>query len=234
MSLKEALILSLGLIVAAFVFGFFFYESRETGKTIRIVGTATRGFDSDILKWRLTLARNVPPSEVTGGYTRLAKDVQNVAEELGRKGIIKEQIVIQSVQTQPVYGSSGVVTGYTIQQGIIVTSPDIASLEKLAFSPGDVLKEGTILQNSNVEYYFSKLSEIKKELIGAAVIDARQRAESIAKHSGTKIKGIHSARVGVFQITEPYSTEVTDSGIYNVNTKRKDVTVTVHAIFSLH
>jgi uncharacterized protein len=85
-----------------------------------------------------------------------------------------------------------------------------------------------------VEYYFSKLVEIKKELIGAAVLDARQRAEAIAKHSGTKIKGIHSARVGVFQITEPYSTEVTDSGIYNVNTKRKDVTVTVHVTFNLH
>jgi hypothetical protein len=157
-----------------------------------------------------------------------------VAEELGRKGIPADQIVIQSVLTQPSYNSSGAISGYSIQQGIIITSTDIASLEKLAFSPGDVLKEGIVLQNSNVEYYFSKLVEIKKELIGAAVIDGQQRAEAIARHSGTKIKGIHSARVGVFQITEPYSTEVTDSGIYNVNTKRKDVTVTVHVTFSLN
>jgi hypothetical protein len=37
----------------------------------------------------------------------------------------------------------------------------------------------------------------------------------------------------VFQITEPYSTDVSDYGIYSTATRRKNVTVTVTASFSL-
>ena len=233
MKFKEALVLSLGMVVAAMIFGFFFYESRDSGKTVKIVGTGTRGFNSDIIKWRLAIGRYVSPTEVTSGYVKVAKDVQAVSEELIKKGLAKEEMIIQSVLTQPSYGNSGNVTGYTIQQGITVTSRDMSAVEKLAFNPGEILREGMILLNSNVEYYFSDLGGIKKELIAAAVKDARARAEVMAKNSGTRIKGIQSARVGVFQITEPYSAEVTDTGIYNVNTKRKDVTVTIQAVFNL-
>ena len=42
-----------------------------------------------------------------------------------------------------------------------------------------------------------------------------------------------TARAGVFQITEPYSTEVSGMGMYNTSTRRKEITVTVHASFAL-
>jgi hypothetical protein len=37
----------------------------------------------------------------------------------------------------------------------------------------------------------------------------------------------------VFQITEPFSTEVSDFGVHNTATKRKEITVTVHATFEM-
>ena len=58
-------------------------------------------------------------------------------------------------------------------------------------------------------------------------------AEEIAKSTGDRIVHIVSARAGVFQITEPYSTEVADYGIYNTMTKKKDITVTVSTVFGL-
>ena len=42
-----------------------------------------------------------------------------------------------------------------------------------------------------------------------------------------------AARAGVFQITEPYSTEVSDYGVHNTSTRVKEITVTVHATFLL-
>jgi hypothetical protein len=38
----------------------------------------------------------------------------------------------------------------------------------------------------------------------------------------------------VFQITEPYSTEVSGFGVHNTATRQKEITVTVHASFALH
>jgi hypothetical protein len=40
-----------------------------------------------------------------------------------------------------------------------------------------------------------------------------------------------SAKAGVFQIIEPYSTEVESYGMYNTSSRKKDITVTVHAQF---
>ncbi|WP_232502671.1 hypothetical protein [Candidatus Cloacimonas acidaminovorans] len=44
---------------------------------------------------------------------------------------------------------------------------------------------------------------------------------------------LREARAGVFQITEPYSTEVSDYGIYNTSTRSKSISVTLTAIFKL-
>jgi hypothetical protein len=44
---------------------------------------------------------------------------------------------------------------------------------------------------------------------------------------------LREARAGVFQITEPYSTEVSDYGIYNTGTKQKSISVTLTAYFNL-
>jgi len=43
-----------------------------------------------------------------------------------------------------------------------------------------------------------------------------------------------NSAVGVFQITEPYSMEVSDYGVHNISTWAKDITVTENASFVLN
>ncbi|HEY0672393.1 MAG TPA: SIMPL domain-containing protein, partial [Longimicrobiales bacterium] len=84
-----------------------------------------------------------------------------------------------------------------------------------------------------LEYYYSDIARIKHNLLGAATRDARARADEIAKSAGSEVGQIIAARSGVFQITEPYSTEVSGMGMYNTGTRRKEITVTVRADFAL-
>ena len=109
----------------------------------------------------------------------------------------------------------------------------VDQLEKLALNPWTFTDQGIFLQSSNLEYYISNIDQVKRDLLADATKDAKQRAEEIVKSSGDVIKNIMTARAGVFQITEPYSTEVMDYGIYNTSTREKDITVTVHVTFSL-
>ena len=118
-------------------------------------------------------------------------------------------------------------------QSYYLISRDLVTIESLALNPGVLSDQSLIIQSSNLEYYSSKLNEIKRALLFAATSDARGRAEEIAKSTGDRIDNIESARTGVFQITEPYSTEVSDYGIYNTSTKEKDITVTVNVVFTL-
>jgi hypothetical protein len=74
---------------------------------------------------------------------------------------------------------------------------------------------------------------LKHSLLGAATSDAQRRAAEIAKSTAASVGDILTARAGVFQITEPYSTEVSGMGMYNTSTRRKEITVTVRADFVL-
>lgn len=230
--LIPVIILGVSLIVSSAVFGVFFYRSRLPQKTVRVVGAATQRFESDVVKWRVTLNRNTGLGDVKSGYDLINHDCQTFVSLMTANGIAEKDISVQPINTNQMMNQNGP-TGYNIQQSIYLVSRDIPTVERLALNPGALSDRGIILQSSSLEYYFSKLPDIKKEMLAAATRDAQSRAVEIAKSTGDKIDKIESARVGVFQITEPYSTEVADYGVYNTSTRIKDITVTVNVVFTL-
>ena len=63
--------------------------------------------------------------------------------------------------------------------------------------------------------------------------DARSRAESLASNSGGKIGSLRSAKMCVFQITQPNSTGVSDMGINDTSSLAKEITAVVNVKFSV-
>ena len=226
-------ILGVSFIIGAIIFGIFFYQSRQTPKTIKVVGMATQRFDSDVIKWRVTLSRTVGLNDMKKGYDRIKDDLNGFIAFLKDNGIDQKSLTIQPVNTNPIYGPSNGVTGYNIQQNLYVVATDVTTLEKLALEPSALVEKGIYLQSSNLEYYYSKLGTLKRNLLAAATSDAKKRAVEIGKSTGDRVDKIVLAYSGVFQITEPYSTEVMDYGVYNTSGRKKDITVTVNAIFSV-
>lgn len=233
MSTKASLILGLALMAGAALLGKFHYDSRQTDETIRVVGAATQSITSDIIKWRVSLARTVAEEGLSAGYAQIRGDVESVVARLRENGIEEGGITIQSVNTYPQYDRNGVRSGYNIQQQILIISKSVEKIEALAFDPGQILSGGIRLENSYVEYFSSDLAGIKRDLLKAAVEDAQRRAQEIASGGGVTITTLAAASVGVFQITEPFSTEVSDYGVHSTSTRQKDITVTVRATYRI-
>jgi hypothetical protein len=84
-----------------------------------------------------------------------------------------------------------------------------------------------------MEFFSTEIEEIKKQLLGKATKNAFERAEEITSTTDLTVDQLISARAGVFQITEPYSTEVAGYGIHNTSSARKNIKVTVSAEFTL-
>jgi hypothetical protein len=228
-----AIVIGVCLVIAALVFGIFFYQARIADKTIAVVGSATKRFSSDIVKWRITLSRDTGLTDVASGYARTQEDLGFLKGLLVQKGIAESDITIQPINTMSRYGDRGGVVGYMLQQNVFVITSKIEAIEDLALNPSVLTERGAVLQNSGLEYFYSKLADIKSELLAEAAKDAQRRAEEIAKSSGIALGRVASLKSGVFQITEPFSTEVSDYGMYNTQTKQKDITVTVRATFKL-
>ncbi|HOZ01983.1 MAG TPA: SIMPL domain-containing protein [Candidatus Syntrophosphaera sp.] len=231
--LGRGIVLGLCFILGMAVFGYYFLQSRQVENSLHVVGYASKTFESDMVKWSLSVQKRTEVDGLMSGYTSLNRDVNEFKQFLLTKGLKEKDINIQPPTSSPNMDNYGNMTGYTVNQFLYVLSNDIAKVEEIALNPEFFAQRSLILQQSNLEFLYSKLPELKKEMIGAATADSYSRAKEIVAASRAKLGKLKSARTGVFQITEPYSTEVSDYGFYSTNTRTKSISVTVTADYSL-
>jgi hypothetical protein len=100
-----------------------------------------------------------------------------------------------------------------------VTKRIAVSSRQIPICQSRVSRESTELINQGVEfesnapqYFYTKLDELKLEMLARASENAKQRVENMVKAAGNKIGFMRSAKMGVFQITPVTSTEVSDGG----------------------
>lgn len=229
-SLFSASILGLALVLAGGVLGGFFYAAQAPKGEVRVTGAATVPFESDRVKWTLTFMHRVPSTDVLSGYTLLRGDLDRIRGALLGMGMTEQDLVIQPVTMEPWYGDRGEVGAYMARQTVSVITDRVEMVEGLARDPAGVLAQGTVLQGSQLEYFYSGLTELKRSLLAAATEDAEARAREIA---GDGLGALMDAQAGVFQIREPYSNEVQGYGMYSTSTRSKEITVTVRAAYRM-
>ncbi len=231
--LRPWLVVGIAFIIGMAMFGSYFLQSRKVDNKLRVVGYASKNFESDLVKWTLTVQKNTDINGLMGAYTGLTADMTAFKNLLLQSGMKEKDINIQPPTSNPIFAEYGQITGYSVNQTIYVLSADIKKVEALALNPEFFAKRGLVLQQSSLAYLYSKLPELKKQLLGEATADALARATEITASAKAKLGKVQSARAGVFQITEPYSTDVSDYGYYNTNTRAKSISVTMTAEFGL-
>ena len=223
-------VLVLGMVASSAVLGVSFVEGRRPPGTVRVVGAATVPFSSDVVKWRVQLVRSVPAGGEAGGFQRLRDDRTRFLDRLQAVRVPSDEISLQPVTTNPIYDREGRASGAQLRQTVLVVSRDLAAVESLALDPGDLIRDGLGLEGSKLEYFYEGIAELKRSLLQQASSDARARAMEIA---GESLGEMIEARAGVFQIREPFSTEVQGYGVYDTQTRDKEITVTVHSTFAV-
>lgn len=229
---STAVILGLFMVLAFGVFGWYFKQSRQEQQTVKVVGYATHEFESNLVKWSVTLSQRVPMSGTEEGYRLMAKKLDSFKEVWESTGISADEFKVFPITVNREYGNGGQV-GYNLTQRIYILSNDLEKIEQIAVNPAVFVNAGLTFDNSHMEFFSTELEDIKKDLLGAATQNARERAELIVSTTDLQVDKLLSARSGVFQITEPYSTEVAGYGVHNTSSPTKNIKVTVSAEFSL-
>lgn len=232
--IRAGLILGVSLIISAFVFGLYFYRAQNPGQTITVVGAASQNFEADTVKWTLNIEEEILGDNLSAGYERLKTIREKIFALLASKGVGPDCITMKPPHVYKEYdytSETRIFRGYHFQQTIYVITDQVDTVEKMAFDPVELLDGGTI--NSNLEYFYSGLDELKKELVGEATKNARERAEKMVEQTDVKVGKIISVRSGVFQITEPHSTRVEAGGIHDTSTRYQQIRVTAHVTFAL-
>ena len=90
---------------------------------------------------------------------------------------------------------------FTVRQRMTLRSTDIARAQRAVRRQFDLVRRGVLLEEgSGMAYTFTKLNDIKPEMVAAATRNAREAAEQFANDSGTGVGGIKQATQGYFEI----------------------------------
>ncbi len=233
-SVKFGVILGVSLIISSVILGSFFYRSRMPQATINVVGMASAKFESDTVKWSITLEETTGVNEIKEGYKRLENTLEALRGILKSKGIKDKEINLKPINMRQDYDyEKHEIRGYVLYQSLFIISDRVDEVEALALNPKELLDEDIITQTSRLEYFYSGTDDLKKELISDATANARERAEKMLENTDMVVGKLISVKAGVFQITEPYSTEVSSYGIYDTSSRNKQITVTAHTVFKI-
>ncbi len=204
--------------------------------SIAVTGSAKKTITSDVAKWSATINRKSDLYGLKSANSALTADTEVVLSNLNKLGFEKQGIDLSAVNIANDYtykdGSSSQ-TGFTLSRDITLTSNEISKMPKLSDLVGELINQGVTMTNSRVEYYYSKLSELRVEMLGKATEDAKTRADMIAKSSKASLGKLKSASMGVMQITAPNSTDLSGEGYYDTSSVEKEITAIVRTNFEL-
>ncbi|MDY0382920.1 MAG: SIMPL domain-containing protein, partial [Atribacterota bacterium] len=146
------LILGISIILAAFVFGFFFYQTRSSRDFVQVLGAATQGFESDIVKWNMTMEESTDLHNIREGYRNIQQKRDKLINILTGKGISKDDININPISINNRWNREGEVSGYNLNQSLFIISTEVATIEALALNPDELLDQDIFFQMSSLEY----------------------------------------------------------------------------------
>ena len=231
------LALAIALVLASLIAGQTIIKAKRGNDMITVTGSARQSIRSDFIIWRGRVTGT--SATMPEAYRTVKRNAARVETYLNEQKIPNLEIVFHSISTTPIFEildngrRTNRVLYYQLTQQFEVRSDKVEEVTKLSRQVTDLIEEGVPLVSYAPEYYYTKLSELRVEMLGKATADARQRAEMIAQSAGGRIGAVRSARSGVFQITPPNSTEVSSYGIYDTSTLEKDITAVVSATFAV-
>ena len=232
---SSAFIIGISLIVAALIGSVTFYKVRSLDNALQVTGSAKQRVTSDTVKWTGVFSRSVEPSQLKSGYLAMGRDAEIVAVFLKKEGIDEKNITFSPVTAdQPYkYGQGINVNQYDLRETVQINSMDVQKITNLSRNIQPIVDQGVLFSTQSLEYYYSKLSDLRIQLLSNAVKDAKLRAQSIAKSSGRGVGTMKSASVGVVQVLPLNSVDVSDYGAYDTSGIEKEVMATVRAAFVL-
>ncbi len=240
-SITIAAIFGLAIIIAAFLLGNAYTKRSNPKGKVEVAGLGETNFTSDLIVWDGSFGRS--SKELRSAYESLERDKDIISNYLISKGITKDELIFNAVQSREnkrsKYSDNGKYVGeeflgYTLTQSLQVKSTNVEKVEKISREITELLNKGIGFYSQPPRYYYTKLADLKIELISKATADAKLRADMIAKNSNGKLGELRSAKMGIFQITGQNSGEdYSWGGTFNTADKDKTASITVKLNYSI-
>ncbi len=235
-----ALIAGVAFITGTFLLGNAYKYKFRQQQTVLVTGLAETNFESDLIVWDGSYNRQ--SFDMKSAYAQLKDDEKKIRTFLQSMGINDKEIAFSSViinkdyvsETNERGGYTQRFNGYNLIQNVRIESSEVTKVESVYKDIAQLIDQGIELNSSAPRYYYSKLKDVKIDLLAKASSDAKLRAETIAKNSDAGLGKLVKSTMGIFQITGKNSDEdYSYGGSFNTSSKIKTASITVRSEYQL-
>jgi hypothetical protein len=229
------------VIISAYVFMKGYRDRNGKENVIHVTGMGSRNFDSDLIVWRGSFSKT--SNDLAAASAALEADRNTIKSYLMGKGIQENEIVFSAMEIKKNYdetrNSNGditatALTGYSLSQMVAIESSEVSKVEQISREVTELIASGVEFYSEIPEFYYTKLAELKVEMVSEATSDARLRAEKIAQSAGGELGSLQSAEMGIFQIVGQNSDEdYSWGGAFNTSSRRKTASITMQLNFEI-
>src|SRR5690606_12662397 len=160
-------------------------------------GLAERDVVADLATW--TVSYSASASDLSSAQASVDRDTAAIRAFFEELGFPAEALQPTGVNVSS-FVNDGIPT-FTVRQRMTLRTTDIDRAQRAVRRQFDLVRRGVLLEEgSGMAYTFTKLNDIKPEMVAAATKNAREAAEQFANDSGTGVGGIKQATQGYFEI----------------------------------
>jgi hypothetical protein len=231
----------LALLAVALVLGAWFVadgirDRDNANEVITVTGSAKKQIVSDYVIWNASISSQ--RDTAAAAARELAGWTAQIRAFLRANGVEDGELTIQPISTETITGDfdgeqSSQIVAYRLTRSFEVRSPRVEEIRRVAEASSQLIARGVPFAPQPPQYVYTRLADIRPELLAAATQDAQNRGEVLVEATGAELGSLRGVDVGVFQVTSPNSTEVSDYGVYDTTTVNKEVTAVVNVTFAL-
>lgn len=214
-SLILGICLVLGLASLGYLAGEAALSVKAMERTVTVKGLSEREVVADVAAWPLTF--QVASNDLEEIYQTIESRSAIVREFLNRYGIADDEIILSPPNVTDLYAQqwgdqSNIRFRYTGSGTVTVHSEQVDAVREAMANVLDLGKQGVVVagdqyagQRSGM-FLFTRLNDIKPEMVEEATKNARSVAEKFAEDSNSRLGKIKRARQGQFSINDRDST----------------------------
>ncbi|MGE5239336.1 MAG: SIMPL domain-containing protein [Chloroflexota bacterium] len=210
---SEALILGLAIGAALIVMGYLISNTtvslKRADRSVVVKGLSEREVPADVAIWPIVF--NEASNDLNDLYASLENKKAQVVEFLVKSGFKNEEISLSAPKISDRLAQEYVDAGkvkyrYSATAIVTVYTGNVTLVRETMRKLADLGRKGIAIGGpehlARTEFLFTKLNEIKPQMIEEATKNAREVAEKFASDSRSRLGKIKHAEQGLFTISD--------------------------------
>ncbi len=203
----SGLFIAIGISLGGFFISKTMYNAKVALNTAEAKGLAERRVKADRANWEIGYSvGGKTKEEIPQLYKKAESNQETIMQLLKENGIEEKEIEIGVINYyhQEFRDESQKLVDQThnLVGSINIETDKVELVNKVRTQVNKLIAKGIEIQNEPASYLFTKLNEIKPEMLRDATKNARVAANEFAENAGVKVGGIRSARQGNFYIRD--------------------------------